>query len=184
MEHLKDDQFRTTEGVAICVEMLREVRRHLTSRYSIICWRVEFEDRERFGEELRLNKAELDWIFGSCYGLYAPRAVYATHNHTPFIYQNAAKHLWPIDEGFADYAKGRYYVSNVGELEDVMRYSLKTITPDGRVDNFFSIYGPRDARNVLGGDQNQGSVQGSDGSVACRPGCRQVRELEVVPSFV
>ena len=118
------------------MEMLREeVRRRSTPRYSNVCWRVEPKDRERFGEKFRLNKTELDWVFNSCYGVYAPIAVCATYNQTPFIYQNAAKHLWPIDEGFAEYAKGCCYVIHVGELEDAMRYSLKTIGPDRRIDN-------------------------------------------------
>ena len=80
---------------------------------------------------------------------------------SPFVYQNAAKYLWPIDKGFADYAKGCYYVINVGELEDAMRYSLKTINPDGRVDNFFTINAPWGARNVLAARQFRGH--------SCRP---------------
>ena len=130
--------------------------RRSTSRCSIICWRLECEGRERFGEEFRLNKAELDRIFeSSCYGLHAPLAVCATYNHTPFVYQNAAKHLWPMDEGSADHAKGCYYVINVGELEDAMRYSLKTINPDGCVDNFFCIYAPW---TVLGAKRFRGQL--------------------------
>lgn len=94
--HLSDGRSRSVEGIAAtCVKMLREeVRRHATSRYSIICWRAE--DRDRFGEEYRLGEAELDWIFNHCYGLDSPVAVCATYNHTPF-------HLWPIDEEFAGY---------------------------------------------------------------------------------
>lgn len=41
---------------AMCIEMMRgEIWKFLTTRYSIICWRVGSGDRKQFGDDFRID---------------------------------------------------------------------------------------------------------------------------------
>lgn len=84
------------------------------------------EHRDRMKKEYETTDDQLGWMFSTCGGVCEPVAICATHNQSPFVFQGAAKHPWPSNDGLAEFANGCCITIKASELglKDVMNYGV------------------------------------------------------------
>lgn len=71
VEHLPEGRSRSPDFLALfCVDLLRRELLELgSSRYSIICWRVDERDKDKLARDFILLTEQRDWIFDVFGGL-------------------------------------------------------------------------------------------------------------------